>query len=247
VTAGDGGRGTFLSTYIINDVIAVDAGGLGLLGHLSSQSRIRDIFITHSHMDHIASLPIFLDNVFQASDRPVTIHASEATLDSLKRDIFNDRVWPDFIGMSRTGLPFVNVALLEAGRPVEVGGLVFLPIAVDHVVPTLGFLVESPGVTVAIPSDTGPTEAFWHAAGAADDLKAVFLEASFPNAMTELAIASKHLTPAMFAAEAQKLARQVPLIAVHIKPRYYDQVVRELGALQLAQAEVGRPGATYEY
>ena len=67
--------------------------------------------------------------------------------------------------MSENGLPFVKVELLEAWRPVEVCGLRLTPIPVDHVVPTLGFLVEAPGVTVAIPSDTGPTEEFWRAAG----------------------------------------------------------------------------------
>ena len=232
---------------MIDDVVAIDAGGLGLLGDLSAQFRIQDIFLTHSHMDHIASLPIFLETVFQSSDRCVTLHAGAATLESLRRDVFNDRVWPDFIGMSEKGLPFVKVEVLEPGRPVEVAGLRLTPIAVDHVVPTLGFLVEAPGVTVAIPSDTGPTEEFWRVAGAAANLKAVFLEASFPDAMSDLAVISKHLTPAMFAAEARKLARHVPFIAVHIKPRFYDTVVAELSALESSRVQVGRPGETYVF
>jgi hypothetical protein len=100
---------------------------------------------------------------------------------------------------------------------------------------------------VAIPSDTGPTEKFWRSAGAAADLKAVFLEASFPDAMSELALISKHLTPAMFAAEARKLPRQVPFIAVHIKPRFYDQVVAQLGGLTLPAVRIGKPGETYQF
>ena len=91
----------------------------------------------------------------------MTIHAGAATLESLRRDVFNDRVWPDFIGMSEKGIPFVKLETLEPGRPVEAAGLRLTPMAVDHVVPTLGFLVEAPGVTVAIPSDTGPTDSFW--------------------------------------------------------------------------------------
>ncbi len=245
VSPGHGGLSTYLSSYAIDDVIAIDAGGLGFLGDLSAQVRIQHIFITHSHMDHIASLPIFLDTVFQGGDRCVTLHAGAATIDCLRRDIFNDRVWPDFIGMSERGLPFVKVELLVPGRPVEAGGLRLTPIAVDHVVPTLGFLVEAPGATVAIPSDTGPTDAFWRAARAAADLKAVFLEASFPDAMSELALTSRHLTPAMFAAEARKLSCPVPFVAVHIKPRSYDQVVAELNRLELANLQVGRPGDTF--
>jgi ribonuclease BN (tRNA processing enzyme) len=100
---------------------------------------------------------------------------------------------------------------------------------------------------VAIPSDTGPTEEFWRLAAATADLRAVFLEASFPDAMNELALISKHLTPAMFAAEARKLDRGVPFVAVHIKPRFYDRVVEERGALGSPLVEVASPGTSYAF
>jgi ribonuclease BN (tRNA processing enzyme) len=177
----------------------------------------------------------------------VTLHVGEESLESLRHDVFNDRVWPDFIHMSEHGLPFVKVELLEARRPVEVCGLRLTPIPVDHVVPTFGFLVEAPGVTVAIPSDTGPTDEFWRAAGEAVNLKAVFLEASFPEVLGELARVSKHLTPAMFAVEARKLARSVAFIAVHIKPRYFDEVVAELAKIDMADLRIGQPGMTYDF
>jgi cAMP phosphodiesterase len=247
VSTGGDNSGFFLSTYLIDEVVAIDAGGLGFIDDLSAQQRVEHIFITHSHMDHIASLPIFLDTVFEAGDRCVTVHAGAATLESLRRDVFNDRVWPNFIGMSEKGMPFVKLALLEPGCPVEAAGLRLTPLAVNHVVPTLGFLVESPGVMVAIPSDTGPTESFWREAGASPYLKAVFLEASFPNAMSELAMLSKHLTPAMFAAEVRKLPQPVPIFAVHIKPRFYDQVVAELRSLAIPGLRIGRSGESFEF
>jgi ribonuclease BN (tRNA processing enzyme) len=247
VSVGGGAPVFFLSSYLIDEFVAIDAGGLGLIDDLSAQQRIEHIFITHSHIDHIASLPIFLDTVFQSGHRCVTVHGGAATLESLRRDVFNDRVWPDFIGMTEKGTPFVELALLEAGIPVLAGGLRITPLAVDHVVPTLGFLVESPGAVVAIPSDTRPTDSFWRAAAASPDLKAVFLEASFPNSMSELAMISGHLTPAMFADEARKLRRQVPFIAVHIKPRFYDQVVAELSGLNMPGLRIGRPGEVYEF
>jgi ribonuclease BN (tRNA processing enzyme) len=247
VSWGGGQRGFFLSSYLIDDTVAIDAGGLGFVGNLATQEQIQHVFVTHSHLDHIASLPIFLETVFQSSERCVTLHASPITIDCLQRDIFNDRVWPDFIRLSKQGIPFVKVEALESGVPVHVGDLRVTPIPVDHVVPTLGFLVESAGVAVAIPSDTGPTEEFWSAAQRSGNLNAVFLEASFPNAMSDLAIVSKHLTPAMFVAEARKLAEQVPFIAVHIKPRFYDSVVDELAALRLPDLRVGKPGTTYEF
>jgi ribonuclease BN (tRNA processing enzyme) len=232
---------------VIDDVVAIDAGGLGFLGDVDARSRIQHDFITHSHMDLIASPPIFLETVFQASERCDTLHAGAAALECPRKDLFNDWVWPDFIAMSENGLAFVEVKIIGAGRPMEVADLQLSPVPVDHVVLTLGFLVEGPGVTVAIPFDTGPTEESWRVAGAAPEFKAVFLEASFPDAMEDLAVISKHLAPAMFAAAARKLGRPVPFVAVHIKPRFYDQVVTQLAALDLAGLQVGEPGNSYVF
>jgi ribonuclease BN (tRNA processing enzyme) len=244
---GNGDSGFFLTSYIIDDVVAIDAGGLGLLGDLNAQFLVRDVFLSHSHMDHVASLPIFLDTVYRESGKCVTLHASEVTLDTLRRDVFNGRLWADFVGMSSPASPIVALNVLRPGHSVEVAGLRLTPIEVDHVIPTLGFLIDARGVTVAISSDTGPTDAFWQAAHEAKDLRAVFLEASFPDEMSDLALISKHLTPAMFAGEFRKLQRHVPVIAMHIKPRFYDQVVAQLRTLGLPDLRIGQPGETYEF
>jgi cAMP phosphodiesterase len=240
---GDGLRGQFLTSYLLNDSLAIDAGGLGLLGDLSAQLAVTDVFVTHSHVDHIATLPLFLDNLFAKPGPCVTLHAGAATLDCLRRDVFNDRLWPNFLDMTIAGRPFVRAEALEPGRPVVVQGLRITPIEVDHVVPTLGLLVESPGAALGFPSDTGPTEAFWRAAAALPELKAVFLECSFPDDQHELARKAKHLTPTLFAGEVGKLGRAgVEVIAVHIKPIFHDQVVNELQALRLPGLRIGRPG-----
>src|SRR5690349_6092465 len=64
VSDGAGARGLFLTSYLVNDRVAVDAGGLGLIGDLEEQGAVRDIFLTHSHLDHVASLPLWLDTHF---------------------------------------------------------------------------------------------------------------------------------------------------------------------------------------
>jgi ribonuclease BN (tRNA processing enzyme) len=242
-------RGQFLTSYIIDGTVAIDAGGLGLLGELDRQAAIRHLFITHPHSDHIASLPLFLENTFQVADEPVTLHASRTTIDTLARHVFNNEVWPDFFDLSQRGPAFVRLHELHPGTPVEVEGLTLTPIPVDHVIPTLGFLVESPGTAIAIPSDTGPTLAFWEAANALPEVAAVFLESSFPDSMIGLARVSKHLTPRLFAAEAAKLRHPADFLAVHLKPRTFAATADEILRLSLPGKSIrlGEPGFTYQF
>jgi ribonuclease BN (tRNA processing enzyme) len=196
----------------------------------------------------VASLPIFVENAFEGSPDPVTVHGSSVVLESLQLDIFNGRIWPDFIGMSIKQGPFLKLNEIEAGKPLELQGLRITPVAVDHLVPTLGFVVDDGRSCVVIASDTGPTDEIWKIAHASSRLRAVFLEASFPNSMIGLANISKHLTPALFGEEARKLDRaDVALIVVHIKPRYRPQIVRELEELGLPNLAIGRFNEPYSY
>ncbi len=236
-----------LSTYLFNDTIAIDAGCLGHYGSYADQVRVRNIFLTHSHIDHIGSLPIFLDNVFEGGPDCVTVHASREVIDCLQRDVFNDRIWPDFVRLSTPEAPFLRFSTLRALQPVVVEGLRFTPVPVDHVVPTFGFVVESPSAAVLVASDTGPTTALWEQANKTANLKAVFLEASFPESLASLAAASKHLTPRQFAQEVSKLTSRPAVIAVHLKNRYYEELVAELQALNIPNLEIGRFDRAYTF
>jgi ribonuclease BN (tRNA processing enzyme) len=235
----------FLTTYLVNGRLAIDAGALGLLQPVAAQARVRHVLLTHTHIDHVASLPVFLENVYAGTPDAVTVHGTREVLDALRQDVFNDRLWPDFIGLSRPEAPFLRLSVLEPGRPVVLDGLRVTPVPVNHVVPTVGVLVEEGTTAALFSSDTGPTDALWELANAAAGLKAVFLEATFPEDMAWLADVSKHLTPRQFAAEAAKLRRPVELLAVHLKPRYRARVAAELLALGLPHMRVAEVGQTY--
>jgi ribonuclease BN (tRNA processing enzyme) len=237
----------FLSSYLIDETVAIDAGSLGLYRSPGDQARVRNVFLTHTHIDHLASLPIFLENVFEAGSPGVTIHGTPAVLDGLRRDIFNDRVWPDFVALSTADAQLIQLATLTPGTTVSLDGLRFTPVEVNHVVPTVGFIVEDATSAVVIASDTGPTTAIWERARQTPNLKAVFLEATFPNSMAWLATAAKHHTPATFSQEIRQLQRQVQIIAVHLKARFYDEVVSELRALNLPGLEIARYGTGYDF
>ena len=128
----------FLVTYLINDQVAIDAGSIGLLSDLNRQQQVEHVFVTHQHIDHIATLPILLENVYEPGPKSIEVLASAGVLEFLQKDLFNGRIWPDFLALSTPDDPFLFTTPLEAGTPVTRCGLVVTPISVSHAVPTLG-------------------------------------------------------------------------------------------------------------
>ena len=234
-SVGQGIPHQFAMSYVINGTLAIDAGCIGQITPLDDQRRIANVFLSHSHMDHIASLAQFLDNVYQPGTDCPTIHASQHVMDCLQRDLFNDRLWPDLVRISREETPFFEKVILVNEQPVEVeGGLTITPVELNHVVPTFGFVIDDGDAAVAIICDTGPTTRVWKLANNTPNLKAVFLDASFPDHMGWLAEKARHLTPTMLKKEAEKLTIETRVFAVHIKPAFHDEIVHELSQLGMA-------------
>jgi ribonuclease BN (tRNA processing enzyme) len=233
------------SSYLINGTVAIDAGCIGFWGTSGQQSAVRQILFTHAHMDHIASLPIFLENAFDADVPPVTLHASNDTMEVLRDHVFNNRVWPDFLNMRIAGRPFAQTAALHPGQALELEGLRILPVAVHHLVPTLGFIVTDGRSTVVFGGDSGPTTAIWEEARAFPEPRTVILEASFPNRLTRLAELSLHMTPAMAGAECAKFPPVRDILIVHVKPRFREEMEAELMALGVESLRIADCDGVY--
>lgn len=246
-TVGPGRTQHILASYLINDSVAIDGGCIGFASPLDIQKKIEHVFLSHSHMDHIASVPIFIDNVYVHGPGCPAIYANAATIQTLQTDIFNDRIWPDMIRLSGEESPFLRLEELTTETPVDVPGLRVIPVEVDHVVPTMAFLVDDGETAIAIVSDTSPTHRVWEVINQQPRLKAVFLECSFPNNMAWLADKAKHLCPKLFGDELKKLRHDVPIVAIHIKTAFEAAIVSELQALGLPNLEIGVPGRTYEW
>ena len=237
----------YVSSFIVNRTVAIDAGSLGFHGTPQEQEAIRHVFLTHSHSDHTASLPIFIENVWTPSGECPRVYGSRETLDSVQRHIFNDVVWPDFVALSKNMRPFLHLCTLHPEVQVEANGLRIIPVLVDHLVPTFGYVIADDHGAVIVAGDTGPTERLWEVAHQTAGLRAVFLEACFPNSMKRLAETSHHLTPEMFDREVAKMPAAVRVVAMHIKVRYREAVIRELNALGLSNLEIGVCGKEYDF
>jgi ribonuclease BN (tRNA processing enzyme) len=235
----------YLHTFLIDATVAIDAGALGAWGAPQDQARIDHVFLTHSHADHIATLPVFLENGHSDRDAPVVVRGPAHTLDALRSDLFNGRVWPDFVNLRAGGRGFVALSPLEPEVPVHVAGLRITAVPVNHPVPTYGYLVEDGRVAVAFGGDSGPTTRLWELACAAPGFAAAFLECSFPDRLAALAEQAGHLRPALFAAEVRKLPPTARAIAVHIKARHRAEVAAELRALDEPRIELGRCNHDY--
>ncbi|MCH2213467.1 MAG: 3',5'-cyclic-nucleotide phosphodiesterase [Fuerstiella sp.] len=232
---------------VVNDTIAIDAGTLGLLWPLERQRQIHHVFLSHSHMDHIATVPLFLDNVYQEGVECPIVYADEATQQSLRNDVFNDRLWPDFFRLSTEQSPFLDLRLLVPEVTVTASDLSVRPVLLNHIVPSLGFVLSDRECAVAFVSDTGPTKRMWKVLSETPNLKAVFLEASFPDSHRWLAEKSGHLCPELFASEIRQLPEGPRIIACHLKPGHFDTIAGELRSLGRSDIEIGVPGHEYRF
>lgn len=246
-SAPDNGVHQFLTTFLIDDLVAIDAGCVGFYRDPKAQAQITSVFLGHSHADHVCSLPMFLMNIEDEADKPLAVYGSQAVLDSLRTDMFNGRVWPDFLAFTRDGRPLVTLTPLESEQPVAIERLTVTPVAVDHVVPTFGFLVDDGTTAVAFSSDSAPTERLWALARKEPRLRAVFLGVSFPDSLEPLARKAGHLTPGLARGEIDKLPRGIDVIAVHIKASHREVVVNELRALGLTNVVIGESGHEYVF
>lgn len=231
--------------FLVNDQLMVDAGTVGSGLYLEEERRIRVVVLTHAHFDHIRELPTLADNLVGEIEEPVIIAAIPEVLDALRRHIFNGTVYPDFFRLPDPARPLFVSRELPPGQETLLCGLWITPIAVNHVVPTTGFLLREGARTVLFSGDTHQTDALWQAGGKVEGLQAAFIESSFPDEMAELARVAKHLTPALLAGEFEKIAKpELPVYAYHLKPRFRTQIRRELGRLGIRHLTALEDGQT---
>jgi 3',5'-cyclic-nucleotide phosphodiesterase len=236
-----------MTSLLVNDVLAMDAGWVSGALSLKEQVKVKDVLISHSHLDHTCSLPFLIDNNFSAPGFSLRIHAIPEVIASMKNHLFNNHTWPDFTCLPNDLTPVLKLVGIKPEQPFVINGLRIRAVRVSHIVPTTGFILEDSRGAIAFSSDTGPTERFWEVVNSVKRLRAVITETSFPDELLDLAQVSGHLTPALLGRELQKLERDVPVYLYGGKPRHLARIGRQVRALKRKRLELLVQGRTYRF
>lgn len=238
-----------LTSFLVDDFLALDAGCLTNSLSLERQYGITDVLLSHSHSDHTNTLPFLIDNQFGMVPSPLNVWASQQVIDVVKTHIFNDVVWPDFTRLPSEDSPAVVFHPLKPEEPFRLGHLVITPVQVNHIVPCFAFFLECrrSDATFLFTGDTTSTDRVWEIANARPNLKCVVVDCSFPNRMESLAQSSGHNTPALLKQDLFKLKTLPEVLVYHVKPSFQDEIMRELDDCGIAGLRLSRQGETLEF
>ncbi len=208
--------------------ILIDAGtGVADLP-LEELAAIDHIFLTHAHLDHIATIPLIVDTVGQERGRPLTVHAQPATIRALQEHIFNWTIWPDFTQIPSASAPALRYEPIELGQTVTLDGRRITALPANHVVPAVGYQLDSGSASLVFTGDTTTNDALWAAVDKISNLRYLIIECAFCNRERDLAAVAKHLCPSMLAEELAKLRWPAEIFITHLKPGEIELTMEEI-------------------
>jgi len=228
-SGGIGARARTTSFLVDHDIL-LDAGtGVEDLS-VEELAGIDHVFLTHSHLDHIAALPLLVDSVGGLRSRPLVVHALPETILALKTHIFNWVIWPDFTEIPHYERPWMVFEPIGIDSTVELAGRWVRSLPANHTVPALGFHIFNERAALVFSGDTGPNDEFWRIVNSVENLRYLIIETAFPNRDQDLAVTSRHLYPIQLGQELEKLKREPQVLVTHLKPSDRKVIERELDA-----------------
>jgi ribonuclease BN (tRNA processing enzyme) len=226
-SGGIGGDLRTTSMLLDHDTL-IDAGtGVGDLS-INELAQIDHIFVTHSHVDHVATIPFIVDTVGWMRDRPLTVHATQETLAILREHLFNWKLWPDFSQIPNATKPVMRYETVSLGGTVALNGRAITPLPANHVVPAVGYHLDSGKASLVFTGDTTTNDALWPIVNRIANLKYLIIETALSDRERELAHLSKHLCPSLLAAELAKLKLAPEIYITHLKPRESELIMQQI-------------------
>lgn len=222
-------KGSATTAFLLDDDVLIDAGtGVANLS-IDEMSKVRHVFLTHSHLDHIAGLPLMIDSVFDRVNEPIVVYGLAETIKALTDHIFNWCIWPDFSQLPTIEQPVLTYRIIRPGEVVQLGQREIRPIEVNHTVPAVAYSVTAPSGVFAFSGDTYANESLWRALNEHDRLDLLILDSAFDNGRGELAADSRHYCPEVLAEDLRQLRRHSPEVCIsHLKPGLEDRIIQQL-------------------
>ena len=234
--SGGIGAGLRTTSFLLDGTTLIDAGtGVCDLA-LEDLRGIRDIFITHSHLDHVGGIPLLVDTIFDALDTPLTLHGLPETLDALKTHMFNNVMWPDFSRIPNGDDPVMQYHAMRPGERVAVGDGHVEMLPVRHVIPAVGYYLQGPRRALAMSGDTTTNDCFWEALNQREQLDILVVEAAFPNREKAISELAYHYCPEALGADMTKLRHRPEVYITHLKPGDEGTIMMECRAAMPGRA-----------
>ena len=223
-----------LISLLIDDVLAIDAGGLTSSLSFAAQQKLKAILLTHRHYDHIRDVSTIAMN-FAFYGNTINIYSTQSVYDALSTHLLNDKLYPNFLEQPQ-GKPAVKFTIVEPHELESVEGYSILAVPVNHSELTVGYQVTSAdGKTVFYTSDTGPgLNDCWQEVSP----KLLIIEVTLPNKYEQYAKKNGHLTPALLKQELtsfRQLKGYLPqVVLVHMSPTLEKEIAAEVDTVARA-------------
>ena len=233
------------TSFLIDHNLLVDAGtGVGDLT-LDEMAGIDHVLLTHSHLDHIAALPLMVDAIASRRRTPLRVYALQGTIDALKTHVFNDIIWPDFSRIPTPAAPFIQFCPLQAGEKLALGGKQIEVLPAVHTVPAVGYAIGAGKGFWVFTGDTEHNPALWARINQLH-VTMLVIETAFSNQEYGLALRSLHLCPASLATElaCRAAGKNYPIYITHTKPAATELIMAQISSAEsLRVAQAAPPGS----
>lgn len=223
--SGGIGHGLKTTTFLIDDSLLLDAGtGIELL-KMDQMLAIRDVVITHAHIDHIIGLPLMLATIYDQHQEPIQVYALPEVIEALEQHIFNWTIWPDYTCLPENK-PIVQLHKVNVGDHLQLQGKTVEVLPSVHPTPTVGYLVANEEKSFAFTGDTGINNALWPILNERKP-DTLIIDVSFTDEVDELARLSGHLTPSHLADQLKLFSHQARVLITHLKPGFEDTIMQQ--------------------
>jgi len=216
---------------LIDDILAIDAGGLTSSLSFPAQLKLKAILLTHQHYDHIKDVPTIAMN-FYLSSATIDIYSTSPVYDALTTYLLDGKLYPNFLERPPEN-PTIKFTTVEPNMATRIEGYSVLPVPVSHSAPSVGYQITSPdGKTTFYTGDTGTgLNESWEYVSP----QLLIIEVTLPDRFEEWALEARHLTPSLLKQELtifQKTKGYLPpVVTVHMNPSLEKEIKAEIATV----------------